>query len=375
MYPIQMVDLKRQYARIKTEIDKAVMDVMESASFIQGQPVREFCRSLAGYLKVAHVIPCANGTDALQISLMALNLKPGDEVITPSFTFIATVEVVGLLRLTPVFVDVDPATYCLDITQVEKAITPRTKAIIPVHLYGQSAEMEPLLQIARERGIVVIEDNAQAIGSEYRFLDGTSARTGTMGSCGCISFFPSKNLGAFGDAGAICTNDDEFANVCKMIADHGQRSRYHYDLIGCNSRMDTLQATILNIKLKYIEEYIAARIRVANAYDAGFMACADLIRPFRTPNSRHVFHQYTIQLENGRRDELHKYLATKEIPSAIYYPVPAHKQKMFASFKASSVHLPVTERISERVLSLPIHTEMEEDQQMYIISSILEFFN
>ena len=375
MRPIQMVDLKQQYQKIKPELDQAIQEVLDSTSFIKGPQVQEFSLGLAKFIGARHAIPCANGTDALQITLMALGLAPGDEVITPSFTFIATVEVVGLLHLTPVFVDVDPQTYCLDATQLKKAISKKTKAIIPVHLYGQSADMEPILEIARDHSIPVIEDNAQSIGSDYRFSNGNLMKTGAMGLASSLSFFPSKNLGAYGDAGAICTNDDEMAQKCRMIADHGQSSRYYYDRVGCNSRMDSIQAAILNVKLGHLEEYISSRIRVADYYDKAFRKVNAITIPHRSQRSKHVFHQYTIQVPKGSRDALQKHLGALQIPSAIYYPVPAHRQKMFESFNSSSVSLPITEQISERVLSLPIHTEMDVDQQNFIISTVTEFFD
>lgn len=375
MQPIQMVDLKRQYHRIKSEVDQALLDVLESSAFINGRPVQEFAAALALYLGTKHVIPCANGTDALQISLMALGLQPGDEVITPSFTYIATVEVIALLKLKPVFADVDPRTFCMDTKLIEKAISPRTRAIIPVHLYGQSTDMESLLGIAHRHGLFVIEDNAQAIGSDYRFREGTMVKTGTMGDIGCTSFYPSKNLGCYGDGGAVCTNDDALAKKLKMITNHGQSAQYYHDIVGCNSRLDTLQAAVLLIKLRHLDEYIAERIRVADGYDRKFAGNSRILTPHRASYTKHVFHQYTIQVEGSGRDQLHQHLASYGIPSAIFYPVPAHRQKMFSIFGAAENALPVTDRLSERVLSLPIHTEMEEDQLEFISSKVLEFFN
>ena len=375
MQPIQMVDLKRQYLRIKPEIDQAILDVLDSTAFINGRPVQDFASALAAYMHVKYVIPCANGTDALQIALMALGLEPGDEVITPSFTFISTVEVIALLRLTPVFIDVDPRSYCLDTRLLEKAITKRTRAIIPVHLYGQSTDMEPLLEFAGQHALHIIEDNAQAIGSDYRFQNGQLVKTGSMGAVSCTSFFPSKNLGGYGDGGAMCTSDEALAQRLRMIANHGQRERYYHDIVGCNSRLDTLQAAVLSIKLRFLDRYIDARIRVADGYDRAFAGHSRIITPYRAPNTRHVFHQYTLQIEGGGRDQLQQYLAGQGIPSMIYYPVPAHRQKMFASFGAGNAVLPVTDRLSERVLSLPIHTEMEEDQLEFIISRVLDFFH
>lgn len=368
-----MVDLKKQYHQIKEEINKAVLDVLESSAFIQGNPVREFSENLAAYLGVKHVIPCANGTDALQISMMALGLQPGDEVITPSFTYIATTEVVALLRLNPVFAEVDKMTFCMDPTLLEKAITPKTKAIVPVHLYGQPAQMEEIMKIAEKHGLHVIEDNAQAIGADYFFNNGTVTKTGGIGHIGTTSFFPSKNLGAYGDGGAISTNDDALAEKMRMIANHGQKKRYYHDMVGCNSRLDTIQAAILNIKLKKLDEYIAARRKVADYYDRAFESCVNIKTPWRAPYGKHVFHQYTLQLKDVDRDGLQAFLAEKNIPSMIYYPVPGHRQKMFDTFNAEMANLPVTDWLTERVISLPVHTEMEQDQLDYISSSVLEF--
>jgi UDP-2-acetamido-2-deoxy-ribo-hexuluronate aminotransferase len=375
MRPIQMVDLKTQYHKIKNEIDAAIIEVLESSAFINGKPVQQFTDALAGYLDVKHVIPCANGTDALQIALMALDLQPGDEVITPSFTFIATTEVVALLKLKPVFVDVDAKTFCIDANELRKAITSKTKAIVPVHLYGQAANMEEIMKIAAEHKLFVIEDNAQAIGCDYFFNDGSKKKTGTMGTIGTISFFPSKNLGAYGDGGAICTNDDVLASKLKMIANHGQSKRYYHDIVGCNSRLDTLQAAVLNIKLKKLDEYIAARIKVADHYDKAFAENSHIITPHRASYSNHVFHQYTLILEGVDRNHLNEILASKNIPSMIYYPVPGHRQKMFAAFNANEYHLPVTDWLTERVISLPIHTELDEEQLSYITQSVLEYIN
>lgn len=375
MRPIQMVDLKKQYHHIKEEINKAVLDVLESSAFIQGNPVREFSENLAAYLGVKHVIPCANGTDALQISMMALGLQPGDEVITPSFTYIATTEVVALLRLKPVFAEVDKMSFCMDPALLEKAITPRTKAIVPVHLYGQPAQMEEIIKIAEKYGLHVIEDNAQAIGADYYFDNGTVKKTGGIGHIGTTSFFPSKNLGAYGDGGAISTNDDVLAEKMRMIANHGQKKRYYHDMVGCNSRLDTIQAAILHIKLKKLDEYIEARRAVADYYDRAFESCEKIKTPWRVPYGKHVFHQYTLQLKDVDRDGLQAYLAEKNIPSMIYYPVPGHRQKMFDSFNAEIANLPVTDWLTERVISLPIHTEMEQDQLEYISTSVLEFIN
>lgn len=370
-----MVDLKTQYHKIKNEVDAAVIDVLESSAFINGKPVQQFADELAKYLNVKHVIPCANGTDALQIAMMALDLQPGDEVITPSFTYIATTEVVALLKLKPVFAEVDKETFCIDTNSIRKLITSKTKAIVPVHLYGQAANTEEIMQIAEEHNLFVIEDNAQAIGCDYFFKDGSTKKTGTIGTVGITSFFPSKNLGAYGDGGAMFTNDDALALKLKMIANHGQSKRYYHDMVGCNSRLDTVQAAILQIKLKHLDEYISARRKVADYYDAAFANHPKIKIPYRTTHSNHVFHQYTIILENANRDELQKYLASKNIPSMIYYPVAGHKQKMFENYSTAKVDLPVTDWLTERVISLPIHTEMDEEQLQFITSSVLEFVN
>ncbi len=367
-----MVDLKSQYQKIKPAVDKAINEVIESAQFINGPEVKAFQSDLESYLGVNHVIPCANGTDALQISLMALGLKPGDEVITPSFTFIATTEVIALLGLKPVFVDVDKDTFCIDATKIEAAITDKTKAIVPVHLYGQAAEMEEIIRIAHKHKLFVVEDNAQAIGSDFNCVDGMQ-KTGTLGDIGCTSFFPSKNLGCYGDGGAIFTNDDKLAGKMRMIVNHGQSKRYYHDIVGVNSRLDSIQAAVLRIKLKELDNYIDARRKVADYYDNFFAKYEEVKTPVRGEHSKHVFHQYTLTLEGVDRDALNAYLATKNIPSMIYYPVPAHKQEMFSAFGSASTDLPVTDWLCERVLSLPIHTEMEEDQLEYICSSIAEF--
>lgn len=370
-----MVDLKQQYQKIKTEVDAAVLKVIESAGFINGPEVTQFADALAKYNGVQHVIPCANGTDALQIAMMALGLEPGDEVITPSFTYIATTEVIALLKLKPVFVDVDPKTFNIDPEAIQKAITPRTKAIVPVHLYGQAANMEEIINIASAKNLFVIEDNAQAIGSDYYFSNGTSKKTGSIGTIGCTSFFPSKNLGAYGDGGAITTNDSALATKLRMVANHGQSKRYYHDVIGCNSRLDTIQAAILGIKLNYLDQYIDARRSVADYYDAAFASHPKITTPYRSAFSKHVFHQYTLILEGINRDELQTYLAGHDIPSMIYYPVPAHKQKMFESFGSSETDLPATDFLTERVISLPVHTEMDEEQLNFITSKILEYIN
>ena len=373
MESIQMVDLKRQYREIKEEIDRGIHAVLDSSAYINGPQVQEFSDNLATYLGVKHVIPCANGTDALQIGMMALGLQPGDEVITPSFTYVATTEVIALLRLQPVFVEVDKTTFCIDPESVRKAITPKTKAIVPVHLYGQAADMEAIMEIAREHGLYVIEDNAQAIGSAYTFSDGSTRKTGTIGTIGTTSFFPSKNLGCYGDGGAISTNDDELAHTMRMIANHGQSRRYYHDLVGCNSRLDSIQAAVLNVKLKKLDEYIAARQKVAYFYDDAFANEPKLSIPVRSSFSKHVFHQYTLLVEGGDRDGLQQFLAASQIPSMIYYPVPAHRQQMFAAFGGDRFKLPVTDWLTERVISIPMHTEMDQEQLAWISSKVLAY--
>ncbi len=370
-----MVDLKQQYLKIKKEVDAALFNVLDSSLFIGGPQVNDFATNLSKYLGVNYVIPCANGTDALQIAMMALGLKPGDEVITPSFTYIATTEVIALLHLTPVFVDVDKSTFCIDPESIKKAITPKTKAIVPVHLYGHAAGMEKIMAIAAEYNLYVIEDNAQAIGADYKFTNGTQYKTGNIGTISCTSFFPSKNLGCYGDGGAICTNNEALAEKLKMIANHGQKSRYYHEMVGCNSRLDALQAAVLNIKLPLLDKYIEARIKAADYYDTAFAGNASIITPFRLANCKHVFHQYTVILKDVNRDDLQTFLAGKNIPSMIYYPVPAHRQKMFAAFDNKSYHLENTDWLAERVISLPMHTELDEEQQLYITNSVLEFIN
>jgi UDP-2-acetamido-2-deoxy-ribo-hexuluronate aminotransferase len=373
MRPIQMVDLKQQYAHIKKDVDAALCEVLESAAFINGKQVGVFSENLAQYLGVKHVIPCANGTDALQIAMMALDLKPGDEVITPSFTYIATTEVVALLHLKPVFGEVDPKTFCLDPAKLEALIGPRTRAIVPVHLYGQSAPMEEILKIAEKHHLPVIEDNAQAIGSSYQFANGKTQKTGTLGTMGTTSFFPSKNLGCYGDGGAIYTNDDSLASKLKMIANHGQSKKYYHDLVGCNSRLDTLQAAVLDVKLKKLDEYIDARRKAADYYDRAFAHHPKITTPYRASYSHHVFHQYTVLLEGLSRDGLNEFLASRSIPSMIYYPVPAHRQKMFGEFTGPASQLAVTDWLTQRVLSLPMHTELDPEQLSHICTCVLEF--
>jgi UDP-2-acetamido-2-deoxy-ribo-hexuluronate aminotransferase len=380
MRPIQMVDTKTQYQKIKSQVDQAVLQVMDSSGFINGKAVQDFAFNLASYLTCKHTIPCANGTDALQIAMMALDLQPGDEVITPSFTYIATTEVIALLRLTPVFAEVDPRTFCIDPSSLEKLITPRTKAIVPVHLYGHAAPMEEIMAIAKKHNLYVIEDNAQAIGSDYTFPDGRKKKTGTIGHIGATSFYPSKNLGAFGDGGALFTDDDALAAKMKMIANHGQSRQYYFDVVGCNSRLDTIQAAILDIKLKHLDEYIVARTTAADFYDKAFSNHPSITPPYRANYSRHAFHQYTILVEGGNnsatmRNELKDFLAGHKIPAMIYYPVPGHRQKMFAHFQLSTRDMPTTDWLTERVISLPMHTELDEEQLQFITGKVLEYFN
>jgi dTDP-4-amino-4,6-dideoxygalactose transaminase len=375
MNPIQMVDLKKQYLKIKPEIDNAVLDVMDSSAFIGGKQVTDFASGLSEYMGVKHTIPCANGTDALQIAMMALGLQPGDEVITPSFTFIATTEVIALLNLKPVFVDVDKRTFCIDPFAIKKAITPKTKAIVPVHLFGHSANMEEILTIAREHNLFVIEDNAQAIGGDYIFKDGTKKKSGAIGNIGTTSFFPSKNLGCYGDGGAIFTDDDGLANKLRMIANHGQKDKYYHEIVGCNSRLDAMQAAVLNVKLPLLDKYIAARRQAADYYDKAFANNPKIVTPSRANYCTHVFHQYTLVLQEIDRNSMQTFLAKNNIPSMIYYPVPAHRQKMFEAFAGGSYNLPVTDWLSNNVISLPIHTEFDEEQQLYITGKVLEFVN
>ncbi len=370
-----MVDLKGQYLKIKNEIDNGIQEVIDSTTFIKGGKVNDFQKNLENYLNVKHVIPVANGTDALQISLMALNLKPGDEVITPAFTFIATAEVISLLGLTPVMADVDFDTFNITPESFRKVITPKTKAVIPVHLFGQNAEMEEILKIARENEIYVIEDACQSIGASYTFSDGSVAMSGCMGEIGCTSFFPSKNLGCYGDGGAIFTNNDELAAKMRAIANHGMVVRYYHDIIGVNSRLDSIQAAILDVKLRYLNDYIAARQQAAAFYYKAFINSEKLIIPARSKSSTHVFHQYTLKLKGIIRKDLQKFLAEKNIPAMIYYPVPLHLQKVFSNGHYKKGDLPVSENLSECVLSLPMHTELTLQELEYITQSVLEFVN
>ena len=372
---IQMVDLKSQYMKIKPQVDQAINDVLSSTQFINGEHVKSFQNELAAYLDVKHVITCANGTDALQISMMALGLKPGDEIITPSFTYIATTEVIGLLGLKPVFVDCNPENFNISVDEVEKAITKKTKAIVPVHLFGQSSDMKSIMSLAKKYNLYIIEDNAQAIGSDYLGFN-QPQKTGTIGNIGCTSFFPSKNLGCFGDGGAMMTNDDELAKKLRMIANHGQSKRYYHDIVGCNSRLDNIQAAVLRIKLKELDQYILNRQKAANYYDQNLKDLDQLTLPFRNLDSNHVFHQYTLKLDDSIvRDELIQYLADKNIPAMVYYPVPAHRQKMFSKIPNSCGNMKVTNWLSSRVFSLPMHTELSTLQQDYIIENISNFLN
>ncbi|PKR81079.1 transcriptional regulator [Brumimicrobium salinarum] len=374
MKKIQMVDLVSQYEKIKPQVQSAINTILDKAQFINGPDVESFKTELGDYLGAAHVVPCANGTDALQIAMMALGLKPGDEVITPSYTYIATTEVIGLLGLKPVFVDCEKDTFNISPKAIEAAITSKTKAIVPVHLYGQSCDMEAIMAIAEKYDLKVIEDNAQAIGSDYTFSDGTKKKTGTIGHVGCTSFFPSKNLGCYGDGGALCTQDEQLAEKLAMVANHGQSKRYYHDMVGCNSRLDSIQAAVLRIKLNLLDEYIDARREAADYYDSRFKNIDALTIPYRAQNTKHVFHQYTLQLtDDVNRDELVAFLGKKDIPAMIYYPVPAHAQKMFATIETSSGKLENTDWLTSRVFSLPMHTELEKDQLQYICDAVIEF--
>lgn len=371
---IQMVDLHGQYMEIKPEVDKGIREVIDTCAFINGPQVKEFAKSLEQYSGAKHVITCANGTDALQIALMALDLKQGDEVIVPAFTYVASAEVIGLLGLTPVMVDVDPETFNVTAENIRKAISPRTKAIIPVHLFGQSCDMEPIMQLAAENNLYVIEDNAQAIGAVYTFSDGSKKHTATMGTIGCTSFFPSKNLGCYGDGGAIFTDDDTLAEKLRMIANHGQKVKYHHSVIGCNSRLDTIQAVILQAKLPHLDEYCAARKAAADYYTEHLKDVAGIIVPHELPSSTHVYHQYTLQVLGGKRDALKEFLASKGIPAMIYYPLPLQKQEAFKEITKAAESLEVSQKLADSVLSLPIHTGLTHDEQDIIISAIKEFY-
>jgi UDP-2-acetamido-2-deoxy-ribo-hexuluronate aminotransferase len=371
---IQMVDLRKQYHHIKAEIDEAVLACIESTEYINGSAVKQFQASFEQYLNIKHVIPCANGTDALQIAMMALGLKQGDEVIVPSFTYVATAEVIALLGLIPVMIDSDKDTFNITAALIEKALTPKTKAIVPVHLFGQSCDMEAIMTLAAKHNLYVIEDNAQAIGADYTFSDGSKKKTGTIGHIGCTSFFPSKNLGCYGDGGAITTNDDDLAQKLRMVANHGQSKKYFHQVVGVNSRLDSIQAAILDIKLKHLDEYSAARNNVANYYDKAFKNIQDLQTPARQYNSNHVFHQYTLQVKNGKRAALQAHLQEAGIPSMIYYPVPLYKQEAFMHYQSEGFSLPVTEALCEAVMSLPIHTEMDDAVLSFITEKVKSFF-
>ncbi|MGA3014673.1 MAG: DegT/DnrJ/EryC1/StrS family aminotransferase [Bacteroidales bacterium] len=375
MKKIQMVDLRSQFLKIKPEIDEGIQDVIDSFAFINGPAVKSFQEAMEKYLDVKHVIPCANGTDSLQVSMMALGLQPGDEVITTSFTFIATAEVIALLKLTPVLVDVDPGTVNIDLKAIEKAITPKTKAIVPVHLFGQCAPMEEIMELAKQHNLFVIEDNCQAIGSDYIFKDGKRKKGGTIGHIGCTSFFPSKNLGCYGDGGAIFTNDDELAKKLRIIVNHGMVVRYYHDIIGVNSRLDSIQAAILRVKLEHLDEYAAKRMTAADFYDKAFANNPHFTTPVRYKYSTHVFHQYTLVTHNVDRKGLIDHLAAKDIPAMIYYPVAIHMQKAYVDPRYKPSDFPVTEALCQVVFSLPMHTELEEEQLHYIVNSVLEFVN
>jgi len=370
---IQMVDVKSQYLKLKPEIDASIQAVIDSCAFINGPAVKTFKKSLEDYLDVATVVPCANGTDALQIAMMALGLQAGDEVIVPAFTYVATAEVIALLGLTPVMVDVDPDTFNITADIVQAAITDRTKAVVPVNLYGQNADLEDIMTLAQQHDIYVIEDNAQAIGSDYRMNDGTVKKSGTVGHVGTTSFYPSKNLGAYGDGGALYTNDPVLGEQMRQVANHGQSKKYVHDTIGCNSRLDSIQAAILNVKLQHLDSYASARQFVADRYDAAFIKLDKLQIPTRASHSSHVFHQYTLRVLDGSRDELKAYLHDLGIPSMIYYPIPLYKQEAFKPF-TTVTHLPVTEQLCQEVISLPIHTEMTVEMITYISDTVTNYF-
>ena len=373
--PIQMVDLKTQYEAMQEEVDAAVLDVIRSGAFINGPATKDFQAGLEQFLRCKHVVPCGNGTDALQIAMMALDLKPGDEVIVPAFTYVASAEVIALLGLSPVMVDVDPFTFNVTAEQIEPAITERTKAIVPVHLFGQSCDMEPIVKLAKARGLHIVEDNAQAIGAEYTFSDGRVQRTGTLGDIGCTSFYPSKNLGAYGDGGAINTDDDRLAERLRSVANHGQSRRYYHDVVGVNSRLDSVQAAILNCKLGRLDTYNARRRAAANYYDEALSGLNGLLTPARLPASTHVYHQYTLRIDGDRRDALQQHLQEREVPSMIYYPVPLYDQGAFRGTAANAIdYLPVTDLLCKEVISLPMHSEMDEASLAYICDQVRSFF-
>jgi dTDP-4-amino-4,6-dideoxygalactose transaminase len=373
MKTIQMVDLTTQYERIREDMNRAALETLRSGKYINGLPVQQFAEELAAFTGARYIIPCANGTDALQIALMSLDLQPGDEVIVPAFTYIAGAEVIALLQLKPVLIDVDPHTFNLDVNQIEAAISPKTKAIIPVHLFGQTADMEPVLQIARQYGLFVIEDNAQSIGSVYTFSDGTKKQAGTIGNIGTLSFFPTKNLGAYGDGGAMMTDNEQLAKRLKMIASHGQSVKYQHEIVGCNSRLDTLQAAILRVKLPYLQEYIEARRATAARYDTGLETLDWLERSACHPASTHVYNQYTVKVNPLQRNDLQSYLKEKGVPTMIYYPMPLHRQPAFEGRVRLGSDLKITEQLCDSVLSLPMHTELEDSQIEYIIEQIIRY--
>ena len=386
MKKIQMVDLKGQYTSIKERVDTSIQEVIDSAAFINGPEVQQFQKELETYLDVKHVIPCANGTDALQIAMMGLGLQPGDEVITADFTFAATVEVIALLRLTPVLVDVDQDTFNISIEAIEKAITPKTKAIVPVHLFGQAANMDALLDLAKKHNLYIIEDNAQGIGSSYQFADGTSKKTGSIGHIASTSFFPSKNLGCYGDGGAIFTNDDNLAHTIRGIVNHGMYQRYHHDVVGVNSRLDSIQAAVLRAKLPKLDRYNDARRKAAKAYSKAFEGIPNIITPKIQSNCStkgrnsmcescdcHVFHQYTLRILNSDRDALVKHLQEKGIPCGVYYPIPLHAQKAYKDERYNEADFPVTNQLVKEVISLPMHTELEDEQITFITETVIAF--
>ncbi len=376
-----MVDLKGQYADIKQEVDSSIQEIIDNTSFVNGPKVHQFQKNLEDYLGVKHVIPCANGTDALQIAMMGLGLEQGDEVITADFTFAATVEVIALLKLTPVLVDVDPDNFNIDIDAIKKAITPKTKAIVPVHLFGQCANMEAIMQIAKEHNLYVIEDNAQAIGADFTYSDGTKAKAGTIGHVASTSFFPSKNLGCYGDGGAIFTNDDDLAHTIRGIVNHGMYERYHHDVVGVNSRLDSIQAAVLDAKLPHLDNYNQARRDAARKYNAALKDVPQITLPKTVNNCEgicdtcdcHVFHQYTLKLENVDRDALVKFLNSRDIPCGVYYPIPLHKQKAYQDNRYNEADFTVTNQLVQQVISLPMHTELEDDQIEFITTKIKEF--
>jgi dTDP-4-amino-4,6-dideoxygalactose transaminase len=375
MRKIQMVDLKSQYNKIKEEVDNAVLNVIESTQYINGPEVKDFQKELEDYMGVKHVIPCANGTDALQISMMALDLKPGDEVITSDFTYVATAEIIALLKLKPVLVDVNPDTYDINIEAIERSITSKTKAIVPVHLFGQSSNMEAIMDLAKKYNLHVVEDTAQAIGCEYTFKDGSKQKVGTIGSIGCTSFFPSKNLGCYGDGGAIFTNNDDLALKLRQIANHGQSRQYIHDRVGVNSRLDSIQAAILRIKLRHLDSYNAKRSETADFYDKVFKNQTKVKIPARVPYSNHVFHQYTLQLNGVDRDKMREFLLKKGVPAMIYYPIPLHLQEAYKDPRYKAGDFPVTEKLCDVVISLPMQTELDNNQLEYITNTVLTFLN